>query len=102
MDLITQGGIPRAKIGVRLLYTILFLVILNVMNFIIPLISLMQFVILLLTKNYSEPLRSFSNKASAYVYRLTRYVTLNENTKPFPFMDFPNEMERPDGFAKFE
>jgi hypothetical protein len=102
MDLITQGGIPRAKIGLRLMYTILFVVILSVMNFIIQLIALMQFVILLLTKNYSEPLRSFSNKAAAYVYRLIRYVTLNDNSKPFPFVDFPDEMERPDGFAKFE
>ncbi|MGC9195624.1 MAG: DUF4389 domain-containing protein [Syntrophobacteraceae bacterium] len=102
MDLITQSGIPRGKIGVRLMYTILFVVILSVMNFLIQLIALLQFVILLLTKSYSEPLRSFSNKAAAYVYRLIRYVTLNDNTKPFPFVDFPGEMERPDGFARFE
>lgn len=102
MEVMTQGSIPRGKIGVRLMYTLLFVVILSVMNFIIQMIALVQYVILLLTKNYSEPLRSFSNKAAVYVYRLIRYITLNDNTKPFPFMDFPGEMERPDGFAKFE
>ncbi len=102
MDLITQSGIPRGKIGVRLMYTLLFVLILSLMNFIIQLIAVMQFVILLLTKSYSEPLRSFSNKASVYVYRLIRYITLNDNNKPFPFVDFPAEMERPDGFARFE
>ncbi|MDR3555035.1 MAG: DUF4389 domain-containing protein [Syntrophobacteraceae bacterium] len=102
MDLLVQSGIPRGKIGVRLLYTILFVVILSVMNFLIQLIALVQYVILLLTKSYSEPLRSFSNKAAVYVYRLVRYITLNDNTRPFPFVDFPGEMERPDGFAKFD
>ncbi|MDR3568024.1 MAG: DUF4389 domain-containing protein [Syntrophobacteraceae bacterium] len=102
MDLMVQSGIPRGKIGVRLMYTLLFVVILSLMNFMIQLIALVQFVILLLTKSYSEPLRSFSNKAAAYVYRLVRYITLNDNTKPFPFMDFPAEMERPQNFARFE
>lgn len=102
MELMTQGGIPRGKIGVRLMYTILFVVILSVMNFLIQLIALVQFVILLVTRNYSEPLRAFSNKAAAYVYRLIRYITINDNKKPFPFMDFPAEMERPDGVARFE
>lgn len=102
MELMTQSGIPRVKIGVRLMYTLLFVVILSVMNFIIQMIALVQFVILLLTRNYSEPLRSLSNKVAAYVYRLVRYITLNDNTKPFPFMDFPGEMERPEGFARFD
>ena len=86
----------------RLIYTLLFVVILSVTNFIIQLMALMQFVILLLTRSYSEPLRSFSNKAAVYMYRLVRYITLNENTKPFPFIDFPDEMERPEGSARFE
>ncbi len=97
-----QGGIPRGKIGVRLLYTLLFVLILSVMNLVIQLIALVQYVILLLTRSYSEPLRSFSNKAAVYVYRLIRYITLNDNTRPFPFMDFPAEMDRPEASARFE
>jgi ABC-type protease/lipase transport system fused ATPase/permease subunit len=102
MEEFLQGGISRAKIGIRLIFTLIFLVILSVMHFIIQMITLIQYVILLITGSYSEPLRSFSNKAAAYVYRLIRFITLNDNTRPFPFAEFPSEMESPEGPAKFD
>ena len=86
----------------RLIYTLLFLVILSVMHFLIQMTALIQYVVLLITRSYSEPLRSFSNKAAAYVYKLIRYITLNENTRPFPFTEFPREMESPEDPAKFD
>ncbi len=102
MNAISQGSIPRAKIGIRLIFTLICLVILSVMHFLIQMITLIQYIILLITRGYSEPLRSFSNKAAAYVYKLIRYVTLNENVRPFPFTDFPREMENAEDSAKFE
>jgi len=102
MDKLSEGGIPRGKIGIRLIFTLIFLVILSAMHFIIQMLTLVQYAILLITRSYSEPLRSFSNKAAAYVYRLIRYVTLNENTSPFPFTDFPQEIENPEDPAKFD
>ena len=102
MDGLSQGAIPRGKIGIRLLFTLLFIVILSVMHFIIQMMVLVQYVVLLITKSYSEPLRSLSNKAAAYVYRLIRYITLNDNTRPFPFTEFPREMERPEDPARFD
>ena len=102
MDELSQGGIPRGKIGIRLIFTLLFLVILSVMHFIIQMTALIQYVVLLITRSYSEPLRSFSNKAAAYVYRLIRYITLNDNTRPFPFTEFPPEMESPQEPARFD
>ena len=102
MDELSQGGIPRVKIGIRLIFTLLFLVILSVMHFLIQMTTLIQYVVLLITRSYSEPLRSFSNKAAAYVYKLIRYITLNENTRPFPFTEFPREMESPEDPAAFD
>ena len=102
MDELPQSGIPRAKVGIRLIYTLLFLVILSLMHFLIQMITLIQFIVLLITKSYSEPLRSFSNKAAAYVYRLVRYTTLNENNRPFPFAEFPREIESPVDVAMFD
>ena len=102
MDGLSQGGIPRGKIGIRLIFTLLFLVILSIMHFIIQVLTLIQYVILLITRSYSEPLRAFSNKAAAYVYRLIRYVTLNDNTRPFPFTDFPRELESPEDPVRFD
>src|SRR5208337_1564817 len=102
MDEMSQGGIPRGKIGIRLIYTLLFLVILSVMHFLIQMMVLIQYVVLLITRSYSEPLRSLSNKAAVYVYRLIRYTTLNDNTRPFPFTEFPREMDRPQEPARFD
>jgi len=98
----SQGVIPRGKIVIRLMFTLIFLVILSIMNFIIQMITLIQYLILLITKSYSEPLRSFSNRAAAYVYKLIRYVTLNDNVRPFPFTEFPQEIESPEDSARFD
>ncbi|MGO9314517.1 MAG: DUF4389 domain-containing protein [Syntrophobacteraceae bacterium] len=102
MDELSQDLIPRGKIVIRLIFTLIFLVILSVMHFIIQMTTLIQYVILLITRSYSEPLRSFSNKVAAYVYRLIRYITLNDNTRPFPFTDFPQEIESPEDRARFD
>ena len=101
MDGLSPGEIPRGKIGIRLIFTLFFLAILSLTHFMIQVLVLIQYVILLITRTYSEPLRSFSNKAAVYVYRLVRYLTLNDNARPFPFSDFPQEMEIPEQTVDF-
>ena len=92
----------RKKIAVRLLYTILFLIVFEIVKIIIQVSVLFQYVYLLISKNYNDPIRNFSNKVSVYAYRVLRYVTLNENEKPFPFNNFPKEIELPDKEVFFE
>ena len=92
----------RKKIAIRLLYTILFLIVFEILKTIIQLSVLFQYGYFLISKNYNNPIRSFSNKDSVYAYKVLRYVTLNENDKPYPFKDFPNEFELPDTEVIFE
>jgi hypothetical protein len=90
----TEGtALSRKDIGLRLLYTLLYLIALEVVKLVIQVTVLFQFIYLLINRKYSEPLRAFSNRLSAYAYRLIRYVTLNENARPFPFTEFPAEMD---------
>ena len=84
---------PRKKIAVRLLYTLFFLIIFEILKIIIQVSVLFQYVYLLISKTYNNPVRNFTNKVSVYAYRVLRYVALNENEKPYPFHDFPQEME---------
>ena len=84
---------PRKKIVVRLLYTLFFLIIFEILKIIIQVSVLFQYVYLLISKTYNNPVRNFTNKVSVYAYRVLRYVALNENEKPYPFHDFPQEME---------
>lgn len=102
VEYVEETSVTRKQIGVRLLYTLLFLIVFEVLKLIIQVAVLFQFVYLLITKGYSKPLRSFSDRLSSYVYRVIRYVTLNENQRPFPFSEFPPEMEQSEEPVRFE
>ena len=92
----------RKKIVIRLLYTIFFFINFEILKTIIQVSVLFQYVYLLISKTYSEPVRNFTNKVSVYAYKVLRYVTLNENNKPYPFQDFPQIMELPEAEVFFE
>ena len=92
----------RKKIAIRLLYTILFLIVFEILKIIIQLSVIFQYIYLLISKTYNNPIRYFTNKVSVYAYKVLRYVTLNENDKPYPFKDFPKEFELPDTEVIFE
>lgn len=92
----------RKKIAIRLLYTILFLIVFEIIKIIIQVSVIFQYGYLLISKTGNNPIRDFSNKVSVYAYRILRYVTLNENEKPFPFNKFPKEIELPDPEVFFE
>jgi hypothetical protein len=94
--------LSRKRIGVRLLYTMLYVIILEILAFIIQLTALFQFIYLFITRKSSEPVRNFANAVSTYAYRVMRYITLNDNQKPFPLGEFPQEMELPEEEVSFE
>jgi predicted membrane protein len=92
----------RKQIAIRLLYTILFLIVFEIVKTIVQVAVLFQYVYLLITKKHNEPVRNFSNKVTTYVYKVLRYLTLNENIKPFPFTEFPKEMDSPDSEIQYK
>ena len=58
--------------------------IFEIVKTIILLIFLFEYFFLLLTLRHNEPARSFASKVATYGYRVMRYLTLNENQRPFP------------------
>jgi predicted membrane protein len=92
----------RKKIAIRLLYTTLFLIAFAILTIIIKVSVIFQYVYLLISKTYNNPIRNFTNKVSVYAYKVLRYVTLNANEKPYPFRDFPIEFELPEKEVLFE
>jgi hypothetical protein len=102
MDAATTMTISRKSIAVRLLFSLLFLIIFELLKIIVVFSTLFQFVYLFFAGTYSQPLRSFCNKLSSYAYRMLRYVTLNDNSKPFPFSEFSKEMDQPTEDVRFE
>jgi predicted membrane protein len=92
----------RKQIAVRFLFTILFLIVFEIVKTIIQVAVLFQYVYLFITKKHNEPVRNFSNKVTTYGYKVLRYLTLNENLKPFPFGEFPKEMDPPDSEIRYQ
>jgi hypothetical protein len=93
--------VSRKQIAVRGLITLLFLPINGIVNATIVLTTLFQYVYLFITLQHSEPVRVFANKVIAYGYRVWRFISLNENLRPFPFTELPKEMELPEEEVTF-
>ena len=98
----SHGPTARKQVAIRLLYTLLYVAIFELVKTIVLLITLFEYFILLITLRHSEPARTFANKVATYGYRVMRYLTLNENQRPFPFSDFPTEIELPDEEVRFD
>lgn len=97
-----QEATPRSQIAIRLLFTILFLPIYGICNALIVLTTLFQFVLLFITQKHSEPVRTFANRVISFAYRVWRYVSLNSSQRPFPFAEFPEELEPPEAEIRFD
>ncbi len=102
MEAIEMTPLPRKKIAFRFLYTLFFLVVFEILKVIVQVVVVFQYVYLFITRTHNDSLRRFCNKVSVFTYRVMRYVTLNENTNPFPFSDFPQEMEPPESEVHFK
>ncbi len=88
--------LARKDIAIRLLFTILFLIVFEILKMVIQITVVIQYLYLLITTTHNEALRKFSNKVSFYAYKVMRYLTLNENARPYPFTKFPENVEQPE------
>ncbi|UCG19775.1 MAG: DUF4389 domain-containing protein [Deltaproteobacteria bacterium] len=85
----------RKDILIRLLYTLLYLLVFEIIKLIVQIAVVFQYIFLLITLDYNKPVRHFSNKLATYTYDVIRYITLNKNLRPFPFIDYPEPLEEP-------
>ena len=97
-----QTTTSRKQVAIRLLYTLLYVAIFELVKTIVLLITLFEYFFLLITLQHNEPARTFANQVATYGYRVMRYLTLNENRRPFPFSDFPAAIEFPDEEGRFD
>ena len=89
-----EQEIERGKTGIRALLTLLFFVISRVVRAVLVLTVLFELLYTAITKSPPpERVRQFANRVVAYLYRIGRYVTYVEESPPFPFSEFPEEVE---------
>jgi hypothetical protein len=91
---VEEREIERVDTGIRFLLTLVFFVVARVLETVLSVIILFELLYTAITKNPPpERLRGFANRAVAYFYRLGRYLIYAEADPPFPFSDFPEEVE---------
>ena len=91
-----EGGIERTDTALRMAYSLLFAVIISVLETVVGAIVIFQLLFTLVTKREpSQRVSELGNRISTYFYRMLRYLTHNSDELPFPFNDFPDAIEAP-------
>jgi hypothetical protein len=86
--------IERGDTGVRLLYTLLFIVVARVVETVLLVVIIFELLFAWITRQPpGEAVRRFANRTISYFYRIGRYLTYNDAQPPFPFAEFPEEVE---------
>jgi hypothetical protein len=86
--------VERSQTGIRILLSLLFVVIFRVTSVVLAVVVVFELLYALVTRQPpSDRVRSFANRTLSYLYSLTRYLTYNQTEVPFPFSDFPRDLD---------
>ena len=82
--------IERRDTGIRILYTILFILAIRVAEIVLGLVVLFELAFALGTRSAPPGrVREFADRLIRYAYQVGQYLTYNREGAPFPFDDFP-------------
>lgn len=85
-----KSNITSSKHWLRLFFMLIFAAILQLASMVMGVLVIAQFLFSLLTGNDNLPLRRFGHSLSTYIYDTLRFLTYNDEEKPFPFSDWPS------------
>lgn len=86
--------IERSETAVRILLTLLFFIIVRVVEALLAVLIVFELLFALVTRREpSAEVKSFANRALSYAVTVVRYLTYNEHDAPFPLRDFPAELD---------
>jgi hypothetical protein len=84
--------VDRFDTGLRVLLSLLFLVIVRVLEAVFAVVIIFGLLYTLITQQEPAPaVKRFSERVLAYAVQIVRYLTYNSENAPFPFRDFPAE-----------
>ena len=98
MDDATRDRLSDGNVWVRGLHMVIFLIAYNIAEAVLVLISLFQFVAVLITGQVNEPLLRFSKNLTIYVADVFEFLTFNSELRPFPFEPWPDETPGGDAY----
>jgi hypothetical protein len=85
-----EDNLKSRDTWIRLVFMLIYLAVLGVTSMVAMAIIVLGFLVVLVTGERNEQIRSAGNAVANYVRDILRYLTFNEDRKPFPFgADFP-------------
>lgn len=90
-----KGNLTSSKHWLRLLFMVLFAVILYVAAIVMSFLVVLQFLFSLISGRDNRNLREFGQSLAVYIHQTLRFLTYNSEQKPFPFDDWPS-IEEPE------
>lgn len=85
-----KSNLLSSKHWLRLVFMVLFAVLLQVVAIIMWVLVILQFFFSLITGKDNKNLREFGYSLSTYIYQILKFLTYNSEEKPFPFSDWPD------------
>jgi hypothetical protein len=86
--------ISRGDVALRALYSLLFGLIISLLESLLFVVVIFQLLYSLVTEKLpSSRVQAFGNGITAYFYQMLRYLTHNDSVIPFPFSDLPAPRE---------
>ena len=90
---VKDDKIDRNQTGIRILLTLLFFLIYWLVGLVLGVVILFELFFTLITQRQpSDQVKRFANQVLSYVVVIVRYMTYHEDEKPFPFSEFPPEL----------
>jgi len=87
-------SVSRSDVIIRIVYSLLFAVILGLVETLLLVIVVFQLLFSLVTQSMpTHRLQTFANQLVAFYYQSLRYLTHNDSLIPFPFSDLPEPLE---------
>ncbi|MCA0894850.1 DUF4389 domain-containing protein [Microbulbifer agarilyticus] len=77
----------------RLIYMVLFAVLLEVAGFVMLAVVIAQFLFAIVSGKANDNLRRLGDQISSYIYQTLQFLIYNTEEKPFPFSEWPESEE---------
>lgn len=89
MNKTLQDNLKSESFWLRSLFMVLFFIVYRVVDLLVLLVAISQWLYVLLTGDANNSLTRFAAGLAAYVAQIISYLSYNSEEKPFPFSDWP-------------
>ena len=89
-----KANITKGETWMRLVYMVLFAIVVNLAELVVAVIAVVQFVSKLFSGQINQQLAEFGEGLSLYFREIIAFLTFQTEDKPFPFAPWPETSAR--------